>query len=277
MKIFDKIAMAYLQGKDVSRFSEEWYYTASAIAGDKGKKIFSLPQSDADLLEKVKTVYNTLTAEATDFLPVNRPIWDILFPDWQEVFRDISVDLIVGFPEPYDATVEYDENGGCHIIFDLCCWAKYVGQCDLTDLVRNLMTHELCHVLIHRHTPGITKALTSDDYITALDAITFDEGLAHLVSYGATEIDEINWSGDALREIRSKNINRMREALSEVDKQKQQKNLYDAICGNYYEKFGCMCGMFYFAELYTSGGIPAIEKAFKEGYKGFAEKSCIAG
>lgn len=275
MRLYDEIAKAYLRGEDISGFSEEWYYTSSAIAGDIGKNIFTTPKDDAQLRENAAEAYNAILREADNFSPVNRPIWDVLFSDWQEIFSDISVDLIAGFPEPYDATVEYDPHGGCHIIFDIICWAKYVGQCDLTDLVRNLMTHELCHVLIHKHTPTLTEALTSSDYLTALDAITFDEGLAHLISYGAAEIGEINWDAAALQEIREKNAERMKKALAEQDAEARQKNLCDAVCGNYYEKFGCMCGMLYFAKLWQNGGIPALLKAFSEGYRGFAKKTVI--
>lgn len=271
MRLNDEIARAYLDGADVRIYGDRWLYTSSAIAGDLGKNIFTPPeQGDRD---KVQKVYDALLAETADFTPVNRPLWDALFPDWQAVLGEIAVDLIVGFPEPYDATVEYDPQGQCHMIFDLICWTKYLGQMDLRTLARNLMTHELCHVLIHKHTPGLAAALTDSDYGVALDAITFDEGLAHLLSYGALEIDQVNWNGPQLAAIRGENQARMRSALRETDPEARQKNLYDAVCGNYYEKFGCMCGMFYFASCWQRGGIPALQEMFARGYAGFAAKT----
>ena len=102
MKISDEIATAYLKGQKVKQFSREWYYTSSAVAGTVGKNIFEEPKADTQTREKVKTVYNSISNIAKIFLPSNLHIWDALFPDWRNVLSEISVDLIVGFPEPYE-------------------------------------------------------------------------------------------------------------------------------------------------------------------------------
>lgn len=275
MKISDEIATAYLKGQKVNKFSGEWYYTSSAVAGTVGKNIFEEPKSDTQTREKVKTVYNSISNMAENFLPSNIHIWDALFPDWQNELSKISVDLIVGFPEPHDATVEYDPMGKCHIIFDLVCWAKYVGHCELSAVVQNLMTHELCHVLLHKHTNGLAEALTSTDYRTQLDAITFDEGFAHLISYNAMEIDTVDWRDKEFEEIWERNQIRMKAAHNENIPENQQKNLYDAICGDYYDKFACMCGMLYLADVWLDGELPALKSEFEKGYKNFAEKTAV--
>ena len=46
---------------------------------------------------------------AAHFVPVNRPIWDALFPDWEAV--QPTLDLIVGYPEPYDAVAAHSPDG----------------------------------------------------------------------------------------------------------------------------------------------------------------------
>ena len=71
-----------------------------------------------------------------------------------------------------------------------------------------------------------------------MDANTFHEGFAHLLSYGSTEITEVNWHDERLERAYSSGKVRMRAALAETDAEKQNKYLLDAVCGSYYEKFG---------------------------------------
>lgn len=275
MHINDEITLAYLNGVDVTCFSNNWYFTNSVVSGNIGENIFTSPCSDSEMKDKVKIVYDAIYQKVSDFTPSNIAIWDVLFDDWKEVFAEIDVDLIMGFPEPYDATIEYDKMGKCHVIFDLGCWSKYVGHCDLSLLVQNILTHELCHVLLQKHSKNLKKDLTSTDYVTALDAITFDEGFAHLVSYEAKEINEINWNDNKLLEIYESNKVRMKSALVAEDTDTQQLNLYEALCGNYYEKYACMCGMFYLAHKWYEGGNQTLKDLFYEGYKNFANKTII--
>ncbi len=272
MKIIDAIAEAYLKGQDVACFSGEWFYTGTNDSG-KITNLFTQPKTDTQTHEKVKTVYDTIYGAADRFEPTNRRVWDALFPDWPEVLDDISVNLVVGFPERYDAMVKTDAAGKLHIIFDLGSWACYVGHCDLPQVVQNLMTHELCHVLLHMHTDGLEDAQENAGYRIQLDAITFDEGFAHLVSYNAMEIDAVDWHSEKLMETWEHGQKRMRQALIERDPELQQKNLYEANIGPYFDKYACMCGMLYLAQVWLDGGIPALQKEFENGFRGFAEKT----
>lgn len=275
MKINDMIAAEYLNGQEVKRFSGEWYYTDTGVAG-MPENVFTQPKADDKTREKVKIVYDTIFSKAEHFVPTNRRIWDTLFPNWRDVLSEISVDLIVGFPEPFDATVKRDPAGKDHIIFDLVCWSNYVGHCELPNVVQDMLTHELCHILLHQHTLSLSEALASTDcYYTQLDAITFDEGFAHLISYKATEIDTVDWHGEELLKAQERSQLRMRKALNENDPEIRQKNLYDALCGNYYDKFACMCGMLYLANVWLNGGLSALKEEFETGYRGFAEKTAI--
>ena len=128
---------------------------------------------------------------AAHFVPVNRPIWDALFPDWEAV--QPTLDLIVGYPEPYDAVAAHSPDGQAHLIFDLIRWCNYAELDQLDSIIRNLLTHEITHLLIGHHYPAADAALESTDYLTRLDAYTFHEGFAHLLSYQATEIDCVDW------------------------------------------------------------------------------------
>lgn len=93
------------------------------------------------------------------------------------------MDLVVGCKEPNDAFVLKDLNERHHMIFDLLCWEKYVGKISLSKLSQNLLTHELFHVLIGKYYTDIEESEQFGNYINKLDAITFNEGFAHLVSY----------------------------------------------------------------------------------------------
>ena len=62
---------------------------------------------------------------------------------------------------------------------------------------------------------------------------------------------------------------KLRDTFDETNEEKQSKYLYDAIFGNYYDKFACMAGMLYLANVWAKGGIPALTREFSKSYKGF--------
>lgn len=102
-----------------------------------------------------------------------------------------------------------------------------------------------------------------------MDANTFHEGFARLLSYGSTEITEVNWHDERLERAYSSGKVRMRAALAETDAEKQNKYLLDAVCGSYYEKFACMCGMMYLAECWERDGVEGLKRQ-SENWHGFA-------
>lgn len=270
MHIDSSLVQAYTSGKEMEAYKSAWYFSSSTLDVDLGKNIFSLPPDDDAVRETVRQLEVRFRQCCEDFVPVNRPIWDALFPDWQEV--QPTVDLIVGFPEPYDAVTVTAPDGKTHLVFDLICWKKYAERKDLDDIVRNLLTHETTHFLIGRHYPEVDAAQESPDYGTKLDAYTFHEGFAHLISYQATDIDHVNWHSEQLRQVYRSCKGKMRAALAETDSGCQAQYLYDAICGAYYEKFACMCGMLYLANQWETNGIQGLQDAFQD-YHGFARKT----
>ena len=272
MKINDQIVKAYLENGNINEFRNAWYFTSSTVAGDDGNNIFNEPKYDDELKRKAELVCQSIKQVASDFLPTNLELWDTLFSDWRRILSEVSVDLIAGFPEPYDATVERDGYGVPHIVFDVICWTKYVGKCDMLEVVQNLLTHELCHVLIGNSIANIDKDIESKDYLTNLNANAFHEAFAHLISYETKEIHTIDWHTPRLEKVRVESNQRLKDSLAEMNPEIQQQNLYDAICGNYYEKFACMSGMLYLAEVWEKGGKKALKECFDEGYKDFVLK-----
>ena len=92
-----------------------------------------------------------------------------------------------------------------------------------------------------------------------------------MISYQTTEIDQVDWHTGQLKEMYSNCKRKMREALAETDTKRQEQFLYESICGMYYEKFACMCGMLYLARQWEKHGITGLKTAFSD-YHGFAEQ-----
>ena len=90
----------------------------------------------------------------------------------------LNVDLILGFPKPYDATVQVDDAGISHVIFDLGVWTNYIGKVNMKEPITNLLTHEFCHHVLEHAMPEVLEDEAGTEYLSVLDAVTFDEGLA---------------------------------------------------------------------------------------------------
>lgn len=261
---------AYLAGRDMAEYKDAWYFTASTVSSDIGKNIFTQPPTDEASKAKVLFLADFLSSRINDFSPINKAVWDALFPSWET--ESVWIDLIVGFPAPYDATTEYDPEGRLHIIFDLVQWINYAELKNLDAIVRNLLTHEITHQLISKYCNGIDEAMESDDYLLRLDANTFNEGFAHLISFDGKELDCADWHGEKLEDVYENARATMKAALGETDKAKREEYLYSAVCGPYYEKFACMCGMLYLADRWEKDGIPGLKRELSE-FKGFAKKT----
>lgn len=262
MKIFDQIILDYLAGKSITGHRGAWFF--------QGSRSFTEPSYSAGEREMVEEVYRALLPAAEAFQPLNREIWEALFPGWPGALEEACVDLVIGFPRPYDAMALRDRAGGYHIIFDLLCWTAYLGKADLRNIARNLLTHELCHMLIGQTVAGIDGDLDSGAYPDMLDALTFHEGFAHLVSYGGKELGETDWDAPELYRVQKASRRDLQKALAAGDAAEQEAYLSRANCGKYYEKFACMAGMLYLAGQWRQGGAAALAKQFHAGYHGFA-------
>lgn len=271
MRINTEIVDAYLKSENMGKFSSMWLYIGRTDQGTKN--IFQDPPDNNAKREVVSKIKDEIINHTRAFTPCNAEIWDALFDDWRHFLDDTVLDLIVGCPEPYDAFIIQDPDGKHHMVFDLLCWEKYVGVISLSDLSQNLLTHELFHVMVGKHYPDIEAAEDHGAYIDQIDAITFNEGFAHLVSYNQQEIKTVLWNDKKLNDIYIRSAEKMKSALLEKDPDKQKQYVYEANFGDYYSKYACMCGMIFLGKQWQNGGVHFLKKLFYQGYHGFAAKS----
>ena len=265
MKLESAIVKAYIDRKSVDIFSENWYFLKEGYC-------YQEPSYDKDHIEAVSRIYSQIREIIENFIPCNLNIWEAIFPEWKRIIGEVTINLIVGFPEPNDATVLKAPDGCNHVILDLGLWVKYEGKCNMRSVIHNLLTHELCHICIGETVTGIDEDTKSECYLTNLDANTFHEGFAHLVSFEDKNIDSIDWKEERWNKVKEATGRKMQEALKATDKQEQEKYLYDAVYGNYFDKFACMSGMLYLVECWQKNGIQGLRTVFEEGYAGFSAK-----
>lgn len=266
MQIYTDIVEDYLQGKSLAAHEKEWFFLQPGYR-------FEAPDCSEAQKAAVREVYGQTLRSVQKFVPGNRAVWDALFPDWQAILDQTRVALIIGYPEPNDALVMKDPAGGNTAILDMGLWTKYLGHVSLGALAHNLLTHELCHVCIAAHWPELCQVQETGDYLSRLDAFTFDEGFAHFVSYNDQEASAVDWDSAQLRRVWETSCADMRAARSEQRSDAQQDWLYRAIFGEYYAKYACMCGMLYLARCWQAGGSQQLAKEFAAGWQGFAEKA----
>lgn len=59
----------------------------------------------------------------------------------------------------------------------------------------------------------------------------------------------------------------------ETQPAQQQEQLHSAVFGSYYNKYACMCGLYYLARCWQGGGSARLAEEFAAGWQGFAEKT----
>ena len=271
MKIDTTIVDAYLNSEDVNKFSSLWLYTDRTERGVEN--VFTAPPTEPAMRETVLRIKDEIIAHISSFVPCNAWLWDALFDNWRKILETVTLDLIVSYPYVNDASVKLAPDGTQHMIYDLVSWEKYVGKIPLSALSQNLLTHELFHVMVGKCFSDIESAEMHGEYTQQLDAITFNEGFAHLVSYNQQEINTVLWNGETLTEVYNASADKMNDALKEKSAEKQNQYVYEANFGNYYSKYACMCGMIYLGKQWQSGGTAELKGLFHQGYHGVAAKS----
>lgn len=262
----DQIVKAYIEGKRIEEFSDRWYFHIE-------DRHFEEPAYTEEHREKVAICYREIRSCAEDFVPANVDVWEALFPQWRDYLSEVTIYLSVGYPNPYDATTAQDPKGQTAVILDLGLWASYVGRVDIRSVAHNMLTHELCHVCIGKTTPDLFDGSPSQDTMQWLDSNTFNEGLAHLVSYNDKEIGDVDWDGPQLREAYAACAAKMEETLNEKDPKRREALMETAVAGRYLEKYACICGMVYLAKVWQREGIEGIKKVYQDGWRGFSQKT----
>lgn len=246
MKLYTDIVTDYLAGRSLAAHAQEWFFTQPGYC-------FQEPDGSDAQKAAVMQVYEQVLRTVETFVPGNRPVWDALFPDWQDILRGAETALIVGYPPPNDAVVLKSPAGVDTAVLDMGLWVQYLGAVPVERVAHNLLTHELCHVCIHRHRPELDAAQETGDYLSRLDAFTFDEGFAHFVSYNDREANQVDWDAPELRAVWTWSAAAMRSARQETQPAQQQEQLHSAVFGSYYDKYACMCGLYYLARCWQGG------------------------
>ena len=98
MKLYTDIVTDYLAGRSLAAHAQEWFFTQPGYC-------FQEPDGSDAQKAAVMQVYEQVLRTVETFVPGNRPVWDALFPDWQDILRGAETALIVGYPPPNDAVV----------------------------------------------------------------------------------------------------------------------------------------------------------------------------
>lgn len=264
MNLNTQIIDSYLAGEDIDKFKDHWIYWNVGKGEYKGKNVFK--KTPYENRQNIQKLYTEVKQCLVHFEPFNRELWDILFQNWTSILEEIEVYLTVGLPEPNNAAVIKSPLGSNAIILDLGCWTKYLGHTDITRLVRNLITHECSHICIQSSNLIIDRDYENGSYLMKFNSLVFNEGLAHLLSF-CENINNYDWNNSKIIEVKSKSLSKLKEAIEECETEKQNSYLYDAVYGNYYDKFGCMIGMLYFADIYQKSKSKGLLNEYIAGHK----------
>lgn len=185
-------------------------------------------------------------------------IYSALYPEWEAIVNEMTVLLLVGCPNPYDAMVR-EHNGKEYIIFDLIRFGNYEMQgCDIEQLIRQLITHETSHLCLHKKYP----VPTADSYLEQLKYITFDEGFAHLLAYQDNVKDSDHSA--IINEHYEDAYGKLQEAMKQTDPQRQKELLEQSNSGSYWSKFASISG-----KLFLLAHIDGLHEIYDNGVDRF--------
>ncbi len=167
MRVDDSIVQKYLNGQEPISYSDCWIYSALGRG-----YVFETPKP-LDR-EWVTQLCKKLKDQIMNFVQRNIKLVKQLFPSFDDVEKEYTVMLVVGFPDPYDAMVlEHDGKG--YIVFDLIQFGK--DSLDENYSCHGVLTHELIHICLHQK----YRRIQNMSYIDDLNYTAFDEGIAHKI------------------------------------------------------------------------------------------------
>lgn len=271
MIINSEISDFYLENGNIDKYKENWLFKyLERLSG--GTIVFKEPVYSQKDIQTMIRIATEIRKEVDNFEPNNIEIWNLLFPNWEENISDVVVYFIVGLPQGYDALALQDESGNPIAVYDIGNWLVYQNMV-ISDVVNNLLTHELCHICIKSVFPDLRNTYISGTYLEGLDAIAFNEGFAHLLAFENKNISSVDWKSEKFRKVFADAIETMKNALLEEDTSKQKQYIQTSMMGSYYEKFGVMVGMLYLANEWLKSGNLGLKTIFDEGYRNFASKA----
>ncbi|WIV11548.1 hypothetical protein [Proteiniborus sp. MB09-C3] len=271
MIINSEIFDFYLENGNIDKYKENWLFKyLEGLSGDMN--IFKEPSYSQKDIQTMIRIATEIRKHIDNFEPNNVEIWNLLFPNWGEIISDVVVYFIVGLPQGFDALALQDESENTIAVYDIGNWLAYQNIV-VSDVINNLLTHELCHVCINAAFPDLKNTYISGTYVEGLDAIAFNEGFAHLLAFENKNISSVDWKSEKFRKIYTDTVETMKNALLEEDTSKQKQYIQASTMGSYYERFGAMVGMLYLANEWLKNGNLGLKKIFDEGYRKFASKA----
>jgi hypothetical protein len=254
MRIDDSIVQKFLSGQEPISYSDCWIYSALGRS-----YVFETPKpSDRDwvsqLCEKLKN-------QILYFLPRNIKLVKQLFPSFDDVTKEYTIMLVVGFPDPYDAMV-LEHDGKEYMVFDLIQFGK--DSLDADYSCYRVLTHELIHICLHQKYPCIQNM----SYIDDLNYTAFDEGFAHALTY-AEDIDSFQFD-EFLQGKYDVAKEKLKQAITETDPLKMKEYSMSADTGDYWDKFASISG-----KLYLLKHLDTIIELYQSGWCDFSNKILI--
>lgn len=246
--IDDSIILKYLNNEPCESYSNNWIYSAVCRG-----YLFNAPaEANRDWVYKL---YHKLVKQINNYQPQNYELVKKLFPEFIETMDNYTIMLVVGFPDPYDAMM-LEHDGKSYMIFDLIQFGKEALAEEYS--CHKVLTHELLHMCIHNKYPKPNNLSYNDE----LNYITFDEGIAHAISY-PSNIEKIVFDS-FLDEKFQQSIEILNKAVLATEKEKQNEYLNIADTGEYWNKFASISG-----KLYILKHINEIEKIYYQGWYDF--------
>jgi len=255
MKIDSSIIDQYLAKESSSYYSNHWVFGVI----EPRKNVFTPP--DGSRAVEVENCRRHIVDICNNFKFQNNDLVHEIFPNIPHTLKQVNILLIVGAPSMYDAMVR-EYQGEFYMIFDLINFANYGAKgANLPDLINELLSHELIHVLINEKYPP-----EEFNYIEHLNYISFHEGFAHLLSY---KEDITNYRPDnAEYKARFENAKeKLLTALNEKDPMAREKYQIEVNTGSYWDKFGAIA-----SKLYLLKHMSILKKIYNEGWKNYINK-----
>ena len=256
MNIDTSIVDQYLAEESNTNYSNHWVFSEI----EKGKNVFTEP--DNFRATEVLNCQNHIIETCSHFIFRNNDLVHKIFDDVPKILKQANILLTVGMPSMYDAMVR-EYQGKFYMIFDLINFANYVVEgIDLSNIIEQLLTHELIHMLIFEAYPSVDEF----DYMDYLNYISFHEGFAHLLAY---KEDITNYQPD--EKVYKPRFDTAKEkllnALNEKDPTLRQRYKFELNAGDYWSKFGAIA-----SKLYLMKHMNMLERIYNEGWENYISK-----
>ena len=242
LNINSEIIDEYLESGNLNGVIDHWIYQI-IIPGEH-----SFKEPEGFSLETFKQLYENTKKKLINFTPLNKDLWFRIFGPTQ-IPDTITVCLIVGAPKGNEAIVREDRNGHRYIMIDLAqiyTYSRDINQLDF--IIFDFITHEVAHALISLKYPYSDKLTKAQ----LLKQLTFDEGIAHFLSY-QEDVLSVDWNTEEMKQRKASAYNKLNYFLEHVDgfsiELMRQSN-----SGAFWDKFASISGMFAIMEYHEKGG-----------------------